>query len=357
MAESEDRTLPATERRRQQARAEGQAPLSREVVAASGLAAMALIIAMLAPSMAMTLQHQLQAMLANPAADPGVALRNAGLLLLRIVLPIAGSVLLASSAAVLLQTGWLFHGKAVLPDLARLDPRKGLKRVFGGGNAVEAVKALAKVAVLGWAVWHVLSGTLATTSATLSWTLQATLDQLTRDTLHVLLVVLACQCAIALLDTGWMRFRFARQLRMSLEEIKQEHKETEGDPRLKAKLRQMRLVRARRRMIAAVANATVVVTNPTHYAVALTYDAAVAPHRKSWPKASTNLPPAFARRPRNMASRCSPALPWRVRCICFRSTPKCQPNTSKPSPKLSPMSGASAGQLAAPTPCRPDRRR
>ena len=272
MAESEDKTLPATDRRRQQAREEGQAPLSREVVATSGLAAMTLMVAMMAPSLARSLEQQLQTMLANPAADVSLALRDAGFLLLRTVLPIAGFVLLASSTAVLLQTGWLFHLKALMPDLARLDPRKGLKRVFGGSNAVEALKALAKVTVLGWAVWHVVSGTLATTAAMLSWTLPAILDQLTRDTLHVLIVVLGCQCGIALLDTGWMRFRFGRQLRMSVQEVKQEQKETDGDPRLKAKIRQMRMARARRRMIAAVAKATVVVTNPTHYAVALVYE-------------------------------------------------------------------------------------
>ena len=272
MAESEDRTLPATERRRERARAEGQVPLSKEVVAASGLAAMTLMVAMLAPSSARTLGLRLQSLLSSPPTTPGAALWEAGSALLQAVLPIAGAVLLAGSAAVMLQTGWLFNGKAAAPDLARLDPRRGLKRVFSFNNVIEALKSIAKIGVSGWAVWHVMSGALASTAATLSWTMATVLDQLARDTLQVLMVGLGCQTLIALLDLGWVRFRFSRQLMMSLEEIKQEHKETDGDPKLKAKIKQIRLARARRRMLAAVAKATVVITNPTHYAVALSYE-------------------------------------------------------------------------------------
>lgn len=272
MADSEDRTLPASERRLQQARDDGQVPLSRELVAFSSLGVMALVLAMMAPSLLHNLERQLAAMLASPVSDPGVALRQAGLALLKFVLPIAGAVILASSATVLMQTGWLMHVKALMPDLARLNPQRGLKRVFSLNNTVEAAKSLAKVSVIGWAVWHVLSGTLATTAETLSLTTPAMLDRLGRDTLHVLITVLSCQGAIALFDVAWTRFNHSRQLRMSLEEIKQEHKEMEGDPRLKAKIKQMRMARARRRMMAAVAKATVVVTNPTHYAVALVYE-------------------------------------------------------------------------------------
>ena len=272
MADSEDRTLAATDHRRQQARDEGQAPISREIVAVSGLAVMTLLLAIVAPGLVRTLEHRLTAMLANPAADPGSALREAALAILEAVLPIAVAAAMAGSAAVLLQTGWLLHTSALMPDLSRLDPRRGLKRVFGINNTVEAAKSLAKISVIGWAVWHVVSGALATTAETLSLTTSAMLDRLARDTLHVLITVLACQSAIALFDVGWTRFRFSRDLRMSLEEIKQEQKEMNGDPRLKAKIKQIRNARARRRMIAAVAKATVVVTNPTHYAVALTYD-------------------------------------------------------------------------------------
>lgn len=272
MSDTEDRTLAATDHRRQQARDDGQVSVSREITAVSGLAVMTLLLMMLAPSLVRSLEHRLTIMLANPAANPASALHDAAMAILIAVLPIAGATALVGSTAVLLQTGWLLHTKSLIPDLSRLDPRRGLKKVFGISNTIEAAKSLAKVSVIGWAVWNVLSGALATTAETLSLSTPAMLDRLMRDTLHVLITVLSCQSAIALFDVGWTRFRFNRKIRMSLEDIKQEQKQMNGDPRLKAKIKQIRAVRARRRMIAAVAKAAVVVTNPTHYAVALTYN-------------------------------------------------------------------------------------
>lgn len=271
MAENEDRTHAATDRRRQQAREEGQTALSRELVTASALGAAALIFSMAAPATGRQLGLRLQAMLAYPAGAPGPALREAGTALLLAVLPISGCVLFAAGLAVMLQTGWLLHGKALVPKLDRLDPRRGLKRVFGFGNAAEALRSLAKVGVLAWAVWRGVSHALPAATAALSWPATALADRLARETVYLVLLVFGCQCAIAVLDVAWVRFRFARQLRMSAEEVKQEHKETEGDPRIKGKIKQIRMARARRRMLAAVQNATVVITNPTHYAVALAY--------------------------------------------------------------------------------------
>ena len=272
MAEGEDRTEGATERRQQRAREEGQAPLSRELVTLGGLGAATLVVAMGAPAISSALGVRLQRMVANLSASPADALHDAGLAMLIAVVPVVGAVLVAGGLSVLLQTGWLLHGQALMPDLARLDPRRGLKRVFGLDNAAEALKALAKVGVLGWAAWHALTQAVPDIMAAVNWTSAALLDRLARELLHLMLLVVGCQAGIALLDVGWVRFRFAKRLRMSREEIKQEHREADGDPRLKARLRQIRLARARRRMMAAVPNATVVITNPTHYAVALAYD-------------------------------------------------------------------------------------
>lgn len=272
MADSEDRTQAGTERRRLRAREEGQAPLSREVVTASGLAAATLVLAMAAPGVARSLAGRLQAMLAHPDIPAGEALRGAGSAFLLAVLPLVGAVLVAGAVAVLLQTGGLIHLKALQPDLARLSPRRGLSRLFGLDNTAETLKALAKVGVLAWAAWRALSDAMPGLAMAVLWTPETLLDRLARDALHLFLLVLGAQSLIALLDVAWVRFRFTRRLRMSTEEIKQEQKETDGDPRHKAKLRQLRMARARRRMMAAVPKSTVVITNPTHYAVALVYD-------------------------------------------------------------------------------------
>ena len=159
-----------------------------------------------------------------------------------------------------------------MPDLTRLNPPRGLKRLFGPDNSIEALKALAKVGVLAYAAWRAVMDALPGVAALVQWHPDTLMDRLTRDLMHLCLLVLGCQAVIAVLDIAWVRFRFAGRMRMSLQDIKEEHRESEGDPRLKAKLRQIRMARARRRMMAAVPTATVVITNPTHYVVALTYD-------------------------------------------------------------------------------------
>ena len=272
-AEGEDRDKPATETRLRRARESGETPLSRELPVLAGLAAATMVLAMAGPGLTRGLSTRLVRMMAMDAA-PGTALENAGWALLTAAGPLIGAVLLAGAASVLLQTGGLVHGKALVPDLARLSPKRGLSRLFGLNNLIEALKALAKIGVLAWAAWRALSDALPGAIASVMWPPERLVERLTRDLIHLCVLVLACQAGITLLDVGWVRFRFAKRMRMTAQDIKDEHRDSEGDPRLKAKLRQMRLARARKRMMAAVPTATVVITNPTHYAVALAYDRA-----------------------------------------------------------------------------------
>lgn len=271
MADNEDRTLAASEKRLEQAREEGRAPMSREVVVAAGLGAAALLLVMGGPGMAYGTALRLRGMLDMTAA-PGAAVRDAAWAFLAASAPLLAAVAAAASAAVLLQTRFLVHTAALLPDPARLDPRRGLSRLFGGGNLADTGKALVKLAVIAWALWSALDSVWPQLGQSATWSEAALLDHLARELSRLLLLVLGVQCGIALLDLTWTRWQHAQRLRMSREEQKQEQRESDGDPRIKARLRQLRQSRARRRMIAAVAKATVVVTNPTHYAVALSYE-------------------------------------------------------------------------------------
>lgn len=271
-ADSGDRTKPATERRLQRAREEGDAPMSRELCVLAGLGAATLVLAMAGPGIARSLSTRLSFMLGAMNSTPGAALHEAGWALLLATGPLLGAVLLAGGAAVLLQTGGLLQVNKLAPDLSKLSPKRGLTRLFGPDNLIEALKSLAKVGVLAWAVWRAMMDVLPGATASVWWQADTLMERLTRDLLHLCLLVLSCQAAIAVLDLAWVRFRFAKRMRMSAQEVKQEHRDSEGDPRLKAKLRQLRTARARRRMMAAVPTATVIITNPTHYAVALAYD-------------------------------------------------------------------------------------
>jgi len=273
--QQEDRTEAATPRRLQKAREEGRVPVSRELTSLGGMAAVTLVLVTIAPSVAQDLVRQLSVFLHLAHGIPvEQGLRMAGLAWLAGAAPFVLAAMAAGTAVVLLQTHFLLNAKALRLDLSRLSPRAGLMRLLGLDSLVEAGKSLAKISVLCVVLWRVFV-------ADVPGLLQAPygdpsqlLVRAAKPVLHLLLVVLAAQAAIAVLDYWWVTLRHARGLRMSRHDITEEQKEVEGDPRVKARLRQIRNFRARKRMLAAVPKATVVIVNPTHYAVALTYDRA-----------------------------------------------------------------------------------
>ena len=186
--------------------------------------------------------------------------------------PVILGVLAASIAASLLQTGFLFNLTSLQPDLARLSPARGFKKIFGLNGLVETGKSILKLAVLGFATFHVLSAALPALKGAVFWLPGQLAGRITQLVLQLAMTLLGAQAIIAGADTIWVRYRHAKQLRMSKQEVKDEAKEADGNPQIKQRLRQIRMARARKRMMAAVPQATVVVTNPTHYAIALAYD-------------------------------------------------------------------------------------
>jgi flagellar biosynthetic protein FlhB len=274
MAEdSEDRTEAASARRLERAREEGNVPVSREMAALAVLGAGALVTMMAGPGLASGLARRMAVLLEQAhALEPVAALRLAALEVVRTAAPFVLAALLAGAMGVLLQTGFLVNGNAIKFDLARLSPSRGLSRIFGVGALLEVGKSVLKVVVVGVAAWTALAGALPLLRSALNWDAGQLLDRTTRQIVHVLLAMLVAQAVIATLDVVRARLRHARELRMSRQELREEHKDSEGDPAIKARIRRLRLARSRRRMMAAVPTATVVVTNPTHYAVALAYD-------------------------------------------------------------------------------------
>jgi len=274
-ANRDDRTEAATPRRLQKAREEGNVPVSRELSTFVGLASVTLALVMAAPGAVHDVAFRLSVLLsrAHELGDAS-ALRIAGQAWLRGVAPFVLAALLAGSAAVMLQTRFLLSTKNLRADFSRVSPRAGLRRLLGPDNLIEAGKSLAKVTVLGVVLWRIVQADLPSLLRLPLVSPNQLLASATTPVLHVLLAVLVAQAAIAAMDFFWVVLRHSRSLRMSRHDITEEQKETEGDPRIKARVRQIRLYRARRRMLAAVPKATVVITNPTHYAVALAYDRA-----------------------------------------------------------------------------------
>lgn len=270
---SEDRTEAATPRRRARAREEGRVALSRETTSLATLVAGAAMLLLVGPALARSSLHDLAPLLTDYAS---IGVGAGSLLALRVlaasVAPVVLAVLAAAVAATFAQTGFLFHAGALMPDITRVSPLAGLRRLFGIDGLAEAARALAKLVAALLAMRAALLPLLARLPGTPSYPPESTWPALLHAALLRLAVAaIAVQAAAAALDLGWTRWRHGRSLRMSREDVRQEHKESEGDPAVKGRIRRLRLARARRRMLAAVPKATVVITNPTHYAVALYY--------------------------------------------------------------------------------------
>lgn len=278
-ASAEDRTEAATPRRLERAREEGQVALSREAQHFAALAGAALGLAILLPSQGAELLKAFRALLGGTHL---LAWESAASGLLRLglltVLPVAALAAIGAALATLLQTRFLVSARGLKPQLSKLSPVAGLKRLFGTEGAIEFLRTLIKLALVGAALrWAI--GDLSALQQAMHLSPGALLGRGAGLAFHLLLAALGAFAAIAGLDLLWVRFRHLRKLRMSREDMREEMREAEGDPQIKARIRSLRASRARGRMMAAVPQAAVVITNPTHYAVALAYerDSSAAP--------------------------------------------------------------------------------
>jgi flagellar biosynthetic protein FlhB len=280
MAEEQDleRNYPATPRRLEQARERGQVARSRELSTAAIALAAAITLSTLGPALFGRCAELMRTGLSLDRAaafDPDRMLRGLSALAqgsLWAVLPVLAVTLAATVAAPLLLSGWVFSGKAFLPDWNRLDPTRGLRNLVSSHSLIELAKALAKCALLAalgaWSIMHAFDEL---TTLALQDVGGATirLGSLVGTGFFALVGGLAL---IAGVDVPYAIWRHRDALKMTREEIREELRESEGDPQLKARVRSLQRAAARKRMMAAVPKATVIVTNPTHYAVALQYD-------------------------------------------------------------------------------------
>jgi flagellar biosynthetic protein FlhB len=273
-----ERTESATARRLEQAREEGQvarsAELSTFVVLVAGSAALWAMGDGLVGRMAGIVRRGL-AIDAASATDAALvvqrlhALAVDGLLAL---IPLFVVLAVAALAAPLLTSGWIFTPGPLKPDLSRLDPLRGFARMLSPRAAVELAKAAAKALLVGgFAVWAVRRN-LDVLTGLAGTDIDSGLRALAHTVALSVLLVVCGLMLVAAADAPWQLWTHARRLRMTREEVRREAKETEGNPQVKGHIRRLQREAARKRMMAAVPRADVVVTNPTHYAVALRYE-------------------------------------------------------------------------------------
>lgn len=273
-ADAEDRTEAPTPKRLERARSEGQAALSRDAVGFATLLCATLVGMLALPAVGTEWLRAVRAALSAGAGDGGGVAGAEAFAVLRAgamaALPVMAAVAVAAVAATMGQTGGLVHGKALTPAWSRIDPLSGFKRLFSIKSAAEVSRTLVKMGLVGFVVWRHLD--VDALQPALHRPAGALLGEFGGALLSLLLAASAALALIAGADIAWVRWQHLRQLRMSREDLRQEMRDSEGDPHVKGRLRRLRETRARRRMLAAVPKAAVVVTNPTHYAVALAYD-------------------------------------------------------------------------------------
>jgi flagellar biosynthetic protein FlhB len=273
--QDEDRTETATARHLDQAREEGQVPVSREVATFAGLAAVVLVLGLQSQAMMQRLLPDLVAFLSRTGDQSMLGAARLQMSLASVagaVAPALTVAMAAGAAAVLVQTNFLLNWGGLEPKMSRVSPMAGVKRVFGFNGLVEMVKSLIKLVLLTGAIWIAIRGDWNGLTQLPAKSPSGLLLAVWQPAFHLFIAAVVTQGIVAGADLGWVRFRHARDMRMSKQDIRDELKETDGNPHVKARIRRIRMMRARRRMMEKVPAATVVITNPTHYAVALSYD-------------------------------------------------------------------------------------
>jgi flagellar biosynthetic protein FlhB len=275
-----EKTEPASQRRLEKAREEGQVPNSRELatflVTITGVAGMSALAGWMWPRSADLLRHGLtidRRAIFDPAAMFALLIERATDALLMLA-PLFIALMLAAFVSPFLMAGWNFAPKALEPKFSKLNPAAGFKRMFSSTAAVELAKSMGKATLVGsvaaWVVMRDHEKLFALFGAPVDVALGATGDLIMTATL----LLVAGMALIVAIDVPFQLWHYHSELKMTKEEARQEFKEQEGDPHVKGRIRQQQREMARSRMMANVPKADVVVTNPTHYSVALRYDAA-----------------------------------------------------------------------------------
>jgi flagellar biosynthesis protein FlhB len=280
MAESEsgqNRTIDPSAKRLEDARKEGHVPRSRDLAHLFVIGAAVTALALVGSSIGNASRHMLARGMqfdAATATEPGHMAERLGELTadaLIAVAPVLAIMVVASIAAPLLLGGWLFAPGVVIPKLERLDPTQGFGRLFSLQSAVGLFKTMLLAILLAAVGASFIVGHIPDFASLASYALPVALGQFFKLIMSAFALMAVTLAAVAAIDVPFQIFQFRSQYKMTVQEAREEERELQGDPRLKAQIRRVQREMARRRMMAAVPKADVVVTNPTHFAVALKY--------------------------------------------------------------------------------------
>lgn len=281
-SDQEDKTEAPSGRRLDQAREEGNVPRSRELstfaVTATGLALLMATGEGIYQYLLKVMHDWLSFDAARAKSTDIILEQFRGSLVdaLQAMAPLLGGLFLVAALTPLLIGGWNFTTKAIMPNFGKLNPLSGIARLFSIQAASEGLKALLKSLLIGGVATWVIWGERGDLIGLVSMPLDRAQIHLIGLMEHTFQIVVGAMLVLVLLDVPFQLWQYTKNLRMTKEEVKQEYKEQEGSPEVKGRIRQLQREAARRRMMQEIPKANVIITNPTHYAVAIHYEDGMA---------------------------------------------------------------------------------
>lgn len=279
MAEDSDleKTEEASPKRIEKAREEGNVPRSRELATCAVLFSAGLAFLMMGSPLNRALKETITTGLSferTLAFEPTLLLMKISSMISSLLLafiPFALILIAVAIASPILIGGWIFSNKAYLPNFSRLNPIQGLSNLVSKNAAVELIKAMVKAILVAIVGYIVISNDMEPILSLSLMSVESSISQVGHIMLMGFISIVSVLVFIAAIDVPYQLYQYANKLKMTKEEVKQESKESEGNPEIKARIRQQQREMAKRRMMSEIPKADVVITNPTHYAVAIQY--------------------------------------------------------------------------------------
>lgn len=276
--QGQEKTEQATDKRREESRAKGQVAKSREIPSVAVLFACLIYFHFNAAGLLQKIMAMMSASFRS-AAQVVITMDSAPSLLTGYIfkvffmlMPLLALICVVALAANILQVGMLFSASALEPKLSKLNPLSGLKNLLSLKSAVELIKNIIKMSIVGFVSYQVIGDEIKNCLTLAERSVWGILIYMGKISFKILVTTCWVLVLLALLDYLYQRWEHEKGLRMSRQEIKDEFKNTDGNPTIKARIRRLQREMARKRMMAAVPTADVIITNPTHLAVALKYE-------------------------------------------------------------------------------------
>lgn len=273
-----EKTEKPTPKKREETREKGQVAKSRELPSVTVLLSGLISLGIFGSYSVSQIQDLMKRIFSNPSLGHATApdfmqfAQDIILAFIMIVAPLLAVVVIAAVLSNIVQVGFLLSGELIKPKLSKLDPLKGLARLFSMQSVMELIKSLLKLVIVGVTAYFSIRAEMENVSVLGDMELASIAYFILVTFFKIFLKCSLAMVGLVLIDYAFQRWDFEKRIRMTKQEIKEEFKRTEGDPLIKSRIRSIQMEMARKRMMQAVPQADVIITNPTHFAVALKYD-------------------------------------------------------------------------------------